>query len=253
MNRIRVLKTNLDKLTLDGVKETVSMMINSEDSYYVCFCEAHLNVQAYYKKEISNVLEEADLVLPDGVAMTLGARLLGQKFPARLPGPLIMLEICRDGVDKGYKHYFYGGEAETPELLEKNLKELIPGLNVVGHYSPPFRPLTEDEKEDVAKRISDAKPDIIWVGLGAPKQELWMNEFKGRLKHGVMFGVGAAFDFHAGKIKWAPRWIRKIGLEWLYRMFTGGKRVFIRNVKYESTFILLILNQALRSKSGNRE
>ena len=177
--------------------------------------------------------------------MTLGARLLRKKLPSRLPGPYVMLKVCEFGARQGWKHFFYGGAEGVAKRLADRLSKQFPGLKVVGTYSPPFCSLTEPQDSEVVEMINKTNPDIIWVGLGAPKQEKWMAEHIGKLSAPLMLGVGAAFDFHSGNKKWAPTWIRKIGLEWLYRMFTGGRRVFIRNAKYEFLFTLIILKQAI--------
>jgi len=225
----------------------ITAQIDTKEHNYICFCDSNLCVRATYEKEIRQFLDDALLVLPDGVAMTAGARLLGKPLPGRLPGPTIMLEVCKNGIDKGIHHFFYGGAQGVAEKLAKNLAKQFEGLQIVGTYCPPFRPLTNEEDEQVTKMINDARPDIVWVGLGAPKQEKWMHSHLGRLNAPLMMGVGAAFDFHSGNRKWAPAWIRKCGCEWIYRMFTGGKRVFWRNLKCVSMFVYLIFKQKIIS------
>ena len=212
---------------------------------YVCFCEAHLCVRATYEEGIRRLLNNAALVLSDGVAMSLGSKLLGRPVPERLPGPTVILDVCRYGIDKNFRHFFYGGANGVAEKLIGNLTAQFPGLQVAGSYCPPFRSLTEDEDKQVINMINESKADIVWVGLGAPKQEKWMFEHLGKINAPIMMGVGAAFDFHSGNRKWAPAWIRKIGCEWIYRMFTGGKKVFWRNLKHESIFVYLILKQRI--------
>jgi N-acetylglucosaminyldiphosphoundecaprenol N-acetyl-beta-D-mannosaminyltransferase len=235
---------SISKLAL---MQYVENRINVKKQGYVCFCEAHLCVRATYEKDIRKLLTGATLVLPDGVAMSLGSKLLGKPVPERLPGPTVMLDVCQYGMDKNFRHYFYGGAEGAGERLIENLLARFPGLQVAGVYCPPFRSLTEDEDQQVIDMINESRPDIVWVGLGAPKQEKWMFEHQGKIDAPVMMGVGAAFDFHSGTRKWAPAWIRKIGCEWIYRMFTGGKRVFWRNVKHESLFVCLIMKQRLFS------
>lgn len=248
--RIYIGKAPIDPIGLAQLLETFSGVIENRGSHYGCFCEAHLCVRATFEKEIADILENASFVLPDGVAITLGARLLGKRLPDRLPGPYVMLKTCEFGLEYSWKHFFYGGAEGIAERLADKLSKRFQGLKVCGTYCPPFRPLTEQQDCDVVEMINKTYPDIIWVGLGAPKQEKWMAEHLGKLSAPLMLGVGAAFDFHSGNKKWAPLWIRKTGMEWFYRMFTGGKRVFIRNAKNESIFTLIILKQAIFNLLG---
>lgn len=213
-------------------------------SSYVCFCEAHLCVCASRDSRVRQALEQADFCLPDGVATTWGARLLGERLPERLTGPSVMLELCQHGLTRGYRHFFYGGATEIPGRLSSRLCERFPGLQVAGAYSPPFRELTRREDQDVVDLINGCRPDIVWVGLGAPKQELWTREHLGRLSAPLILPVGAAFDFHSGNKKRAPLWMRRLGFEWLYRMFTGGRQVFLRYARNQPLFIAMILKQA---------
>lgn len=221
--------------------------INSKTQGYICFCDAHLCVRATYEDQICKLLNNAALVLPDGVAMTWGAKLLGKPVPERLPGPVVFLDVCNFGIEKGFRHFFYGGTDGVTDKLIENLTAKFPGMQIAGIFCPPFRQLTEEEDQQVTNMINKSKADILWVGLGAPKQEKWMFEHLEKIDTPIMMGVGAAFDFHSGNKKWAPVWIRKIGCEWIYRMFTGGKRVFWRNLKHECLFVYLILKQRLLS------
>lgn len=243
--QIRIGGAPVDSISLASLMHRLDKMIEDGKSHYVCFCEAHLCVRATFEREIRHVLEEASLVLPDGVSMTLGARLLGEKLPDRLPGPSVMIEYCRHGVKKNVRHFFYGGADGVAERLATSLQQQIPGISIAGIYSPPFGPLTQEEERKIIKIIEESGADVLWVGLGAPKQERWMFEHVGKINVPLMLGVGAAFDFHSGNRKWAPTWVRKAGLEWVYRMFTGGKRVFWRNAKFESLFTLIIAKQAI--------
>ncbi|MBW2167297.1 MAG: WecB/TagA/CpsF family glycosyltransferase, partial [Deltaproteobacteria bacterium] len=157
------------------------------------------------------------------------------------------------GVSKGRKHFFYGGDNGVPERLSQSLKEKIPGLNVVGTFSPPFRSLTDVEVNNVKRMIEESGAEVLWVGLGAPKQEQWMAEHLGKIRVPLMLGVGAAFDFHSGNRKWAPLWIRKIGMEWIYRMVTGGKRVFLRNIKSDTLIIWILLKEVISRRLFNKQ
>jgi N-acetylglucosaminyldiphosphoundecaprenol N-acetyl-beta-D-mannosaminyltransferase len=243
--RIYVGRAPVDSIDLDELLQKFSEIIEDRSNHYGCFCEAHLCVLATVERGISDILENASFVLPDGVAMTLGAKLLGKKLFKRLPGPYVMLKTCEFGVKHGWRHFLYGGAESIAEKLADKLSERFPGFKVAGTYCPPFRALTEQQDSKIVEMINKTNPDIIWVGLGAPKQEKWMAEHLGKLSAPLMLGVGAAFDFHSGNKKWAPVWVRKVGLEWLYRMFTGGKRVFIRNARYDSLMAYILFRQAI--------
>jgi exopolysaccharide biosynthesis WecB/TagA/CpsF family protein len=148
-----------------------------------------------------------------------------------------MAELFRRSEGTGLKHYFYGSTEETLDSLKKNLKENYPYMDIAGMYSPPFRELTPEEDENMVKLINASGADFVWIGLGAPKQEKWMAEHKDRIK-GVMLGVGAGFDFHAGIVKRAPRVLQRLGLEWLYRLCQNPKRLLKRYLVTNTKFIL---------------
>lgn len=248
--KISILGVEFDKISLSRLLPLLDEMVQDKRPHFVCFSDAFQCVMGSRDPAIKSFHEKASLLLPDGVGITAGARLLGEKFPDRLPGPLVMLKYCRSAVEKGRRHFFYGGAEGVVERLAKKLKEEIPRINVVGFYTPPFRPLTIEEEQDVKKRIEQSGADILWVGLGAPKQEQWMAEHLGKINVPLMLGVGAAFDFHSGNRKRAPVWIQKIGFEWAFRMITGGRRVLFRNAKYDSLFLFLILKQAITKRLG---
>ena len=162
----------------------------------------------------------------------------------RTTGPSQMGEIFAVSAAMKYRHYFYGGSEETIRILREKLEKNYPGIQIAGMYSPPFRPLTEEEDAEAIARINDTEADFVWVGLGAPKQEKWMAEHQGKVK-GLMIGVGAGFDYFAGNIKRAPQWMQKANLEWLYRLLQDPKRLFKR---YFVTNIEFIWNAVIRGK-----
>ncbi len=207
---------------------------------YVCVSNVHTTVMAYNDEAYCRIQNEAALAIPDGKPLSLICRLRGYKDAKRVAGPDLMPEILKLSEEKGYRHYFYGSTEETLSALEANLKERYPRLNIVGINSPPFRKLTPEEDAEIMQEISRARPDFLWVGLGAPKQERWMYEHKGKVD-AVMLGVGAAFDFHAGTAKRAPKWIQEFYLEWLYRLIQDPKRLLKRYVRSNIQFIWLIL------------
>jgi N-acetylglucosaminyldiphosphoundecaprenol N-acetyl-beta-D-mannosaminyltransferase len=231
---------------LDGVLER-------RTPSYACFCGAHLCVCAARDSRVRQTLQEADFCLPDGVATTLGARLLGEKLPERLPGPSVMLEVCQHGLTRGYRHFFYGGAKGIPDRLAERLQDRFPGLRVAGTYSPPFRELTPEEDEAVIDTINHCNADIVWVGLGAPKQEIWARDHLGRLSAPLILTVGAAFDFNSGNKRRAPLWVRKMGFEWLFRMLTEGRQMFLRYAQVVPLFSAMILKQAVLRAVGMDE
>jgi len=161
--------------------------------------------------------------------------------------------VCKQSLIKGYRHYFYGGGKGVAEKLTARLKQRFPGLQVAGSWSPPFRSLTVDEDENTTQLINRSEPDIVWVGLSTPKQEYWMHEHLRRLRAPVMIGVGAAFDFHAGIKKQAPRWMQKTGLEWSFRLVTEPRRLWRRYLINNSLFLWMILLEAVTRKSMAHE
>ncbi len=247
-NILKLGKVNFVSLPQDKLFADWNDYIKNSRKTYVCFCEAHLWTRANRDKAVADALNGADFVLPDGVGITLGARLCGKRFVERQPGPVTMLEFCRYGLDKKYKHFFYGGVEGIALQLKDKFEKAFPGIQITGTYCPPFRPLSDGEKQDVIQQINGSSADIVWVGLGAPKQELWMQEFRGCLNAPLLMGVGAAFDFHSNNRKWAPKWIRKMGLEWLFRILTGGFPIFKRYMKYLPIFAILMFKTALSSR-----
>ncbi len=248
--RVRIGHVDVDALEQAELMDRLDAMVQSGDGHFVCFCESNLCVHASLDASVREALQRASLVLPDGVGMTAGARLFGERLPSRLPGPSVMLDYLRHSAHSGRRHFFYGGSTGVAEELADRLSRQIPGLQVVGTFSPPFRTLSPGELQDVKNRIESAGTEVLWVALGAPKQEKWMAENVHRIRVPLMLGVGAAFDFHTGRQKWAPRWIRKAGMEWLYRALTGGRRLLARNARCELKFTSLIARQVLTPTRG---
>lgn len=241
---------NIDTCNVLGVNITVSNMeqisklllehLNCLKGEYICISNVHTTVMAYEDEQYRKVQNEAFMAVPDGKPLVLACKKKGFKNAGRIAGPDLMPEILKMSQEKGYSHYFYGSTEETLSLLKEKLLIACPNLKIAGMYAPPFRPLTEQEDESVIRQINESKADFIWIGLGAPKQEIWMNAHKGRI-NGIMLGVGAAFDFHAGTVKRAPRWMQEWCLEWLYRLCQDPKRLFKRYLKTNTKFIWLTL------------
>lgn len=203
---------------------------------FVAVTGMHGVVEAQHDSTFKNVLNAADLVVPDGMPLVWLGRLRGQSLQRRVYGPELMLAFCQASAPRGYRHFFFGGAPGVPEQLADVFRQRFPGFRVVGTYSPPFRPLTPQENEEITGRIREAAPDILWVGLSTPKQEQWMYEHRERLSVPVLVGVGAAFDFHTGRVRQAPAWMREHGLEWLFRLIQEPRRLWRRYIIYGAKF-----------------
>lgn len=195
-------------------------------------------MEAHHDRSFKEALDSADAVVPDGMPLIWLGRLRGLRLNRRVYGPELMLAFCKETAGEGYRHFFYGGRAGVPESLALALQSEIPNLQVAGTLSPPFRPLTSQEDAEVVAAINAANPEVLWVGLGTPKQEIWMNQHRGRLRVPVVVTVGAAFDINSGLKEQAPAWMRENGLEWLFRLAQEPKRLWRRYIVYGSEFVL---------------
>jgi N-acetylglucosaminyldiphosphoundecaprenol N-acetyl-beta-D-mannosaminyltransferase len=184
--------------------------------------------------------------VPDGMPMSWVGRLQGYRDMDRVFGPDLMMAMCRLSVQRGYRSFLYGGKPGVAEVLSEAMQRKIPGLQVVGTYTPPFRGLTPAEEGDVLARVRESRPDIIWVGLSTPKQEQFMARYVDYLQVPLMFGVGAAFDFHTGVIRDCSPWIKRAGFQWLHRLMQDPKRLWKRYVRNNPAFLWYIAMQLLR-------
>ncbi|MCR5650494.1 MAG: WecB/TagA/CpsF family glycosyltransferase [Lachnospiraceae bacterium] len=203
---------------------------------YVCFSNVHTTVMAFKNDAYREALRGAKLVFPDGFPIAKEQRRKGFEEAERIAGPDFMKEIFERSADGSISHYFYGSTDETLKKLTGNLKEKYPRINIAGMYSPPFRKLTDEEIDNDINMINDSDADFVWIGLGAPKQELFMQKTGGRV-NALMFGVGAGFAFHAGTKKRAPKFMQKLGLEWLFRLLSDPKRLFGRYFVTNTQFL----------------
>jgi N-acetylglucosaminyldiphosphoundecaprenol N-acetyl-beta-D-mannosaminyltransferase len=199
---------------ISGINEVISQKVCG---HYICITNTESMYHGLRDKCHRNYIKNADYSLCDGVGVIIAGRFWGLKIP-RFTGPSLQLECSRVGTSRSWRHFFYGGKPGVATEMKKRLQNAYPGLDVCGVYEPPFRQLTVDEDTEIIKIINDAKPDIVWVGLGLLKQERWIAEHLNKIKAPWMIGVGAAFDYHAGAVPWAPRMLRDLGLEWLFRL-----------------------------------
>jgi N-acetylglucosaminyldiphosphoundecaprenol N-acetyl-beta-D-mannosaminyltransferase len=252
----RVLGVRVDAMQIPDVIAQMEEWIACRDvGRYIAVTGMHSVMEAQRDAQFSEVLNAADLVVPDGFPLVwLGRR---QGFPVlqrRVYGPELMLEFCRTTAGKGYRHFFYGGAPNVAEELARRFAVRFPGLVVAGTLCPPFRELSPEEDDEVATRVNNSNADVVWVGLGAPKQECWMFEHHKRLNATVLVGVGAAFDFHTGRVAQAPHWMRENGLEWLFRLVREPRRLWRRYLLQGSEFVgLLFLEFVGLKKSAPRD
>lgn len=248
----KILKTNIN---VTNMTETVHYLIENLDKLrgkYICVANVHTTVMSYEDELYRRIQNGAAMALPDGKPLSVVSQWMGYKQARKVSGPDLMPELFKASQKNGYSHYFYGSTEETLEKLEKALRSQYPKLKIAGMYSPPFRNLSEEEKSRIIQKINETSPDFIWVGLGAPKQEKWMAENKDKVR-GIMIGVGAGFDFHAGTIKRAPKWMQDLGLEWLYRLLQEPGRLWKRYLVTNLKFIFFIIRDQIREKIQKRE
>jgi N-acetylglucosaminyldiphosphoundecaprenol N-acetyl-beta-D-mannosaminyltransferase len=246
--RANILGVHVSAIDSETALQVIEGWIFRGENHYVCVSGVHGVMESQRDHRLKQIHNAAGLVTPDGMPLVWVSRLLGFPGARRVYGPDLMLALCERSAKRGYRHFFYGGAAGVAEKLTARLKGRFPELDVVGIYSPPFRALTAEEDREIVGRINAARPDVVWVGISTPKQEQWMAEHLGRV-HGVLVGVGAAFDFHAGLKKQAPRWMRTSGLEWCFRLLCEPRRLWRRYLINNPLFLWLILLQTLSRKS----
>ena len=245
----QVLGVRVDAVQIADVVDQMKEWIRERKGCHsIAATGMHGIVEAQRDPCFKEILNATDLVVPDGTPLVWVGRRQGHDLLRRVYGPDLMLAFCGETQAKGYRDFFYGGEPGVAEQLAESLKLRFPGIQVAGTYSPPFRPLSQEEDDEIVSMISRAAPDVLWVGLGAPKQERWMHEHRSKLKVPVIVGVGAAFDMISGRTRQAPRWMREHGLEWLFRLFQEPRRLWRRYLIYGTQFIAWIILESLGLK-----
>lgn len=245
IERVNDLGVQVSAINLSLALQTIDGWIKQREQHYVTITGVHGVMESQRDPNLLKIHNEAGLVTPDGMALVWMCHRRGKQQASRVYGPDLMLEIGRVSAERGYRHYFYGGGPGVAEQLAQKLQERFPGFNVVGVYSPPFRPLTPEEDAAAVEQVNALQPDIVWIGLSTPKQERWMSAHLHRLEAPVMIGVGAAFDFHAGLKKQAPPWMQRNGLEWVFRLVTEPRHLWKRYLVNNPSFIFLIMLQEL--------
>lgn len=252
--RVDVLGVAVSAISMDTALDMFDRWITGGTRNYVCITGVHGVMESQRDESLRRIHNAAGLVTPDGMPLVWISRWRGFRNTTRVYGPDLLLAVCERSMAAGYRHFFYGGQDGVPERLVGRLEKRFPGLTVAGTYSPPFGQLTDRERAEIVRRINDTKPDIVWVGLSTPKQERWMAEHVNELTASVLVGVGAAFDFHAGLKRQAPRWMQRNGLEWLFRLLNEPRRLGRRYLVNNPQFVWLILLQMWRgSRKSIRE
>jgi N-acetylglucosaminyldiphosphoundecaprenol N-acetyl-beta-D-mannosaminyltransferase len=249
--RVKVLDAALDVLDWNEVLPRLASWGAGAQSRYVVICNVHSVVTAGQDSAFARIIDAADLVTADGAPVAWMMRRLGHRGQQRINGPDLMWRYCEQASLSGEAIYLYGGSADTLAKLQQRLLEAFPGLSIAGAHSPPFRTLTAQEDADDVARINGSGAATVWVGLGCPKQEAWMAAHRGRVK-GVMIGVGAAFDYHAGTIKRAPLWMQQAGLEWLHRLVSEPRRLGRRYLVTNTRFINGAFKQLMRNRHNGK-
>ena len=235
---VDVLGVELSLTDYDEMLEWIDRTIAVRGRGYVCACNVHTVMASQEDPELRDAVRSAAINVPDGQPLVWAINALGHTLDDRVYGPELMARACARAADSGHRFYLYGGRNQGALVqLALNLRQRYPGLKIVGGYSPPHRPLTDEEQAAVAAEINHSRADVVWVGIGVPKQEKWMAAMRPRLEAPILLGVGAAFDFHAGLVPQAPPLLQNAGLEWAYRLAQEPSRLWRRYLRYNPKFV----------------
>jgi N-acetylglucosaminyldiphosphoundecaprenol N-acetyl-beta-D-mannosaminyltransferase len=251
---VNVLEVPIAVVDYERVLEWIEAAVQAQHRGYICVCNVHTVTAAREDGELRAALLGSQLNVPDGQPLVWAMNALGESLRDRVYGPELMLRACARAAQNGQRLYLYGGRNQGALVqLALNLRQRFPGIKIVGGYSPPFRPLAEQEREDVIAEINRSEADVVWVGIGVPKQEKFMAQMRPRLEAPVLIGVGAAFDFHAGLVPQAPERLQEAGLEWAYRLAREPRRLWRRYLRYNPRFVVAFGAQlARRRRAGGR-
>ena len=244
-----MLGTEIAVTNYPAVIERMEAMVGAGARGYLCHVPVHSLMLARDDHAMAAALAGSDAALPDGMGVVWALRLLGEEIRDRVYGPTLMERHCARAAERGGRIWLYGGRDE-PALgsLREALARRFDGLVIAGSWSPPFRPLGSEEETELAARINADRPEVVWCGLGAPKQELWMARMRSRLEAPVLVGVGAAFDFISGRVAQAPGWMQRSGLEWLHRLEREPRRLAPRYLRDNPRFVAAFARQLARER-----
>lgn len=237
---INIISSKLSTTNYENSTAQIIDWARMQNSRCVYVANVHMLMEAYDSLVFQNIVNDADLVTPDGMPLVWLMRIRGVKKQSRVYGPALMLHVLESAARENIPVGFYGGSSQTLRLLVEKLQTVYKNLKIVYSFSPPFRELTLDENKEILDALKKSDARILFVGLGCPKQEIWMATNREHLNL-VMIGVGAAFDFHAGTKPQAPNWVQRIGLEWLFRLLTEPRRLWKRYLYYNPRFVFLAL------------
>ncbi len=238
-----ILGVPIDALRFEEALTTLVQWSRGEGSRYVCTCPVYTLMQARENPRVLAALRGADMVAADGMPLVWMQQRRGQREAERVYGPDVLLALCERTVGTGVRHYFYGGLPGVPEQLTARLRQRFPALEIVGYEAPPMIEIGAAVDNAVVERLNRAGAHVIWVGLGSPKQDVWLAQYRPLLEASLLIGVGAAFDFVAGTKAQAPRWMQRAGLEWLFRLAHEPRRLWRRYVIYNTRFLWALLRE----------
>ena len=249
IRRRKILGIPIAMTDYDGAMNVMDQMVDRGIRGWVCAAAVHSVMVAQEDALMRKALTDAVITVPDGMPIVWAANMLGEHLPNRVYGPELMRRYCHRSAERGHRVWLYGGRDQGALVqLALNLRRRHPGIRIVGGYSPPFRPLSEEEDEEIARQVNEAQPDVLWVGIGVPKQEKWMVRLRERLEVPMMCAVGAAFDFHAGRVSQAPHWMQERGLEWTYRIAQEPRRLLPRYLYTNPHFMLAFAREYIRAR-----
>lgn len=248
IRHIDILSVKIHALNYTTAVEVIQKYVSKKKKAYVCVSAVHLIMECQKNNRLIKAVNNAALVTPDGMPLVWLLRLYGIPGTSRVYGPMLMHLLCHKSQRNGYTVYFVGGHRGQSKKLKEKLLEIFPGIKIVGHCDTPKRPLPKTLHKHLLQDIKKKKPDIIFVGLGCPWQELWMADCYKHISYGVLIGVGAAFDYISGSKKQAPHWMQKRGLEWLFRLIQEPKRLFYRYTVLNIVFCIKIFKQLLSER-----
>jgi N-acetylglucosaminyldiphosphoundecaprenol N-acetyl-beta-D-mannosaminyltransferase len=244
IGRVNVLGVGVSAINMDMALAAIAGAVERREKGYICVTGVHGVSEAQTDEGFRAILNRAFLCTPDGMPLVWVGRRQGRREMGRVYGPDLMLAVLELSERKGFRHFFYGGANGAAKALAEQMGKRFPRVQIAGSYEPPFRPLNAAEEGELKELIREARADVMWVGLSTPKQERFMAEHLGRLDVTLMAGVGAAFDIHAGRLRQAPPWMRRSGLEWLFRMACEPRRLWKRYLKNNPLFVIRIFCQA---------
>ncbi len=249
IRRRKILGVPMAMTDYAGAMDVMDQMVDRRVRGWVCAAAVHSVMVAQEDALMREALTDAVITVPDGMPIVWAANMLGEHLPNRVYGPELMRLYCHRSAERGHRVWLYGGRDQGALVqLALNLRRRHPGIRIVGGYSPPFRPLSEEEDAEIARQVNEAQPDVLWVGIGVPKQEKWMVRLRERLEVPMMCAVGAAFDFHAGRVSQAPPWMQERGLEWTYRIAQEPRRLLPRYLYTNPHFMLAFAREYMRER-----